>query len=184
MKLYDRDYTILTSDEEAEFRLLKEQEVVNQVGTIKSRKPLFQTPSKAVRHYISLFPNNYMDIFELQEREELNNKLTCFQQLLDSEDVSERSILNFISEHRAYFIIASLIKKRFDFGHHATYLFPEFQLGNSYQADYLIVGRGSGGHQFIFVELEAPKGSGIILTDGELGEVFRKGKKQLRDWQS
>jgi hypothetical protein len=124
-----------------------------------------------------------MDILELQDREELNNKLACFQQLLNSEDVNERSILKFITEHRAYFIIASLLKY-FHFGHHATYLFPEFQLGNSYQADYLIIGRGSGGHEFVFVELEAPKGSGIILTDGELGEVFRKGRKQLRDWQT
>ncbi|MDZ8187224.1 MAG: hypothetical protein RMX96_20550 [Nostoc sp. ChiSLP02] len=182
MKLYERDYTILTPDEEAEFRFLKEQEIVKEVSN-KFRKPLFHKYSKAVRHYISLFPNNYMDAFELQEHEELNNKLASFQQLLNSEDANERSILNFISEYRAYFIIASLLSKYFDFGHHATYLFPEFQLGNSYQADYLIIGRGSGGHQFVFVELEAPKGNGIILTDGELGEVFRKGKKQSRDWQ-
>jgi len=183
MKLYDRDYTILTSDEEAEFRLLKGQEIVKEVGTIKIREPLFHKYPKAVRHYISLFPNNYMDFAELQKREELNNKLACFQQLLDSEDVNERSILNFINQHRAYFIIASLLSKYFHFGHHATYLFPEFQLGNSYQADYLIIGQSSGGHEFVFVELEAPKGNGIILIDGELGEVFRKGKKQLRDWQ-
>ncbi|MDF5709890.1 MAG: DUF4263 domain-containing protein [Nostoc sp. S4] len=183
MKLYDRDYTILTSDEEAEFRLLKEQEIINEVSN-KFRKPLFHKYPKAVRHYMSLFPNNYMDIFELQDREELSNILALFQQLLNSEDANERSILKFISEHRAYFIIASLLRNYFHFGHHATYLFPEFQLGNSYKADYLIIGRSSGGHEFVFVELEALEGNGIILTEGELGEVFRKGIKQLRDWQS
>ncbi|WP_392482924.1 hypothetical protein [Nostoc sp. C110] len=82
MKLYDRDYTILTSDEEAKFRSLKEQEVVGEVGILKVREPLFHKYPKAVRHYISLFPNNYMDILELKDREELNNKLACFQQLL------------------------------------------------------------------------------------------------------
>ncbi|MEH1940918.1 MAG: Shedu anti-phage system protein SduA domain-containing protein [Nostoc sp.] len=182
MKLYDRDYRILTSDEEAEFRLLKEQEVVKEVGSIKIRESLFHKYPKAVRHYISLFPNNYMDILELQDREELNNKLACFQQLLNSKDVNERSILKFINEHRAYFIIASLLSKYFDFGHHATYLFPEFQIGNSYRADYLIIGRSSGGHEFVFVEIEAPKGR-ITIAEGDLGEVFRKGIKQLRDWK-
>ncbi|MBD2415454.1 hypothetical protein FACHB389_19155 [Nostoc calcicola FACHB-389] len=182
MNLYDTDYTILTPDEEEKIRLLEEQEVIKKIGNIKITEPLFYKYPKAIRHYMSLFPNNYMDFAELQEREELKDKLACFQKLLESEDVNERSILKFISEYRAYFIVASLLNY-FDFGHHATYLFPEFQLGNSYQADYLIIGRGSGGHQFVFVELEAPKGNGIILTDGELGEVFRKGKKQLRDWQ-
>ncbi|MFN6488253.1 MULTISPECIES: Shedu anti-phage system protein SduA domain-containing protein [unclassified Nostoc] len=178
MKLYDRDYTILTSDEEAEFRSLKEQEVVIP----KIRNSLFHKYPKAARHYISLFPNNYMDFVDLQDRVGLNNKLTCFQQMLESEDVDERSILKFISEHRAYFIIGSLLSKYFHFGHHATYLFPEFQLGNSYRSDYLIIGQSSGGHEFVFVELEAPKGR-ITTAEGDLGEVFRKGIKQLRDWR-
>lgn len=182
MKLYDRDYTILTAEEEAEFRLLKEQEVVEQIGTFKLERPLFHKYPKAARHYISLFPNNYLDIFDLRDCKELDNQLACFQKLLESEDVNERSILKFISEHRAYFIIASLLRKYFHFGHHATYLFPEFQLGNSYQADFLIIGLSSGGYEFVFVELEAPKGR-ITLAEGDLGEAFRKGIKQIRDWK-
>ena len=184
MNLYDRDYMILTSDEEAEYRSHNNQKIfsVSILESIESES-LFRKSSKALRHYSSLFPNNYMDIVDLQNVVELNNKLACFQQLLKSEDINERSILKFISEHRAYFIIASLISKHFDFGHHTTYVFPEFELGNSYRADYLIIGKSSGGHEFVFVELEAPKGR-ITLTEGDLGEVFRKGEKQLRDWQS
>ena len=39
-------------------------------------------------------------------------------------------------------------------GNHGAYLFPEFQLGSSYKADYLLLGKSSGGFEFIFVELE------------------------------
>jgi hypothetical protein len=168
---------ILTSDEEAEFRLLKE------IDIFKVKKSLFHKYPKAVRHYISLFPNNYLDIFELQDHVGINNKLACFKQLFNSKGVNERSILKFISEHGTYFIIASLLTKYFHFGHHATYLFPEFQLGNSYKTDYLIIGKSSGGYEFVFVELEAPKGN-ITLSDGYLGEAFRKGEKQLDKWQT
>lgn len=183
MNLYDRDYTILTPDEEAEFRLLKEQEVVNQNGNLNITKSLFRKYPKAARHYISLFPNNYLDIVDLEARERLNDEVARFRQLLDSKDVNESSILRFIREHRTYFIVASLLKKYFHFGHHETYLFPEFQLGNSYKADYLIIGKSSGGWEFVFVELEAPKGK-ITLSKGDLGEAFRKGEIQSDDWQT
>ena len=64
-------------------------------------------------------------------------------------------------------------------GHHGAYLFPEFPLGTSYKADYLLIGNGSGGHEFIFIELENPKGN-ITLQNGELGNTFRKGILQVR----
>lgn len=102
--------------------------------------------------------------------------------MLNSEDIKERKILNFIKESRNWFIIASLCKKYFDFGHHEIYLFPEFQLGTSYQVDYLIVGKNSGGYEFVFVELEAPD-KNITLADGNLGEAFRKGENQVNEWR-
>lgn len=183
MNLYDRDYTILTPEEKTEFQLVKDMEKIDDNGNLKFkfRKPLFHKYPKAARHNLSLFPNNYMDIFELQDHEGLRNKITCFKELLESEDVKESSILKFISEYKAYFIIASLLK-HFNFGHHGIYLFPEFQLGNSYQVDYLIVGKSSDGYKFVFVELEAPQGR-ITRSDGTLGEAFNQGLKQLDQWR-
>jgi len=83
---------------------------------------------------------------------------------------------------KAYFIIGSLLKERFTFGHHEAYLFPEFQIGNSYKADHLLVGRNSDGYHFVFVELEAPSGR-ISRADGSLGEAFRRGLSQVADWE-
>ena len=101
-------------------------EVVNKLGIFEVRRrsrSLFRQYPKAIRHYNSLFPNNYMDVVELEDFESLKNKLDDFKTLLDSKDVKERDILNFIRNHKAYFIIASLLKRYFDFGHHEAYLF-------------------------------------------------------------
>lgn len=65
---------------------------------------------------------------------------------------------------------------------HEAYLFPEFQLGNLYKADYLLMGKSSVGFEFIFIELESPYGK-ITLNDGQLGAEFRDGISQLEDWK-
>ncbi len=44
--------------------------------------------------------------------------------------------LNFISEQQTYFIIVSMLKEYFHFGHRDKFLFPKFQLGNSYNFCY------------------------------------------------
>ena len=91
--------------------------------------------------------------------------------------------LYFITAHRAHFLISSILKAYFPFGHHEAYLFPEFQLGNSFKVDHLLVGKNSGGWHFAFVELEAPRGK-ITLADGNLGDAFRKGIAQTKDWDA
>jgi len=183
MKLYKRDYTELTADEEAEWQLLRQKEVVHKWGTAQVRQSLFRDYPKAVRHFVHLFPNNYLDIVDLQDEGRLKSQLDQFCQLIDSDDVTERKILDFINRSPAYFIVASMLKTYFSFGHHEAYLFPEFQLGNSYQADYLLVGKSSDGWHLVFVELEAPVGS-ITLAKGDLGSVFRKGLAQVADWDT
>ncbi|KIE44971.1 hypothetical protein U732_256 [Clostridium argentinense CDC 2741] len=137
---------------------------------------------KAARHYISLFPNNLLDIVELEDEQNLRQKLIGFQGVLDSEDTSELDILRYIMDHQAYFIIGSILKSNYSFGHHDTFLFPEFMLGTSFKADYLVVGKSSGGYEFVFVEFENPT-KNITISDGELGSTFRKGLKQVHDWE-
>jgi hypothetical protein len=96
----------------------------------------------------------------------------------------ESNILQFIKnpDCRSYFIVVSILR-RYDFGYHGAFLFPEFQLGNTYRADFLIVGSSSNGHEFIFVELESPKGK-TTMNDKYLGEAFREGLNQIDDWTS
>jgi hypothetical protein len=183
MNLYDRDYTVLEADEEARWKLLQQQEVGEAVGTRQLRTRWFRDCPKAVRHFTSLFPNNYLDIVELKDESQLNRQLNHFRNLIASEDVAERDILDFIHQHRAYFIVASLLKSYFPFGHHDAYLFREFQLGNSFQVDFLLAGKNSGGWNFVFVEFEAPTGQ-VTLKNGDLGSVFRKGLSQVTNWDA
>ena len=183
MKLYDRDYTKLSPDERAQWQSLRQEEVVEKIGTLEIRKCRFREYPKAARHFTHLFPNNYLDIVELQDEARLNEQLHLFRRLIDSDDIAEREILTFITRNQAYFIVASILKTYFHFGHHEAYLFPEFQLGNSYKVDYLLVGKRSGGYHLVFVELEAPSGN-ITLADGNLGSAFRKGLAQVADWDA
>lgn len=183
MKIYDRDYTKLEKDEIKEWEMLKEKEIVYVNGkATRFRRGLFRKYPKACRHYLSIFPNNYLDIEELQEEEKLQELNEKFLNTLDEQATNERAILNYIKNNGAYFIIASILKSNFNFGHHNAFIIPEFMLGVSYKADYLLIGRSSGGYEFVFVELESPSGN-VTLGDGELGEVFRKGIKQVRDWE-
>lgn len=70
--------------------------------------------------------------------------------------------------------------KYYNFGYHDAHIFPEFTIGK-YIADYLLVGKASGGYEFVFVELEHPN-SRTTLKSGHEGEAFRKGTYQIYDW--
>lgn len=181
MGLYERDFLELTYAEIEELKEIKRQiEDGNEnILTIPSTS-VFGNASPAIRHYKTLFPNYYMDYVELKNSRKLQMKVEGLEDLLNNPEVTERRLLNYFKEQKAYFIIASLLK-RFPFGHHAAYLFPEFQLGNSYQADFLLVGRNSDGYDFVFIELENPNGQ-ITKKNGEFGNVIRSGLHQINDW--
>jgi len=183
MNLYERDYMRLTPEEVVELNILNEQQIIYIRGDFEIIESFIRHCSKAIRHNLSLFPNNYLDPLDLKEYDLLKYQLMCFRQLLNSQNVKERDILNFINQNSAYFIVASILKRYFHFGHHETYLFPEFLMGNSYKSDYLIVGRSSGGYEFIFVEFESPR-TNITHKDGYIGEAFRKGEKQVKSWNN
>lgn len=178
MKLYDRDYTVLTEEELMYLAKIQKTDGERKFG----RKNSIREYPPAIRHYMSLFPNNYLDFVELTENPSLGQIVEAFRELIEDESVGEREILKWFKETRAYFIIGSIMKANYSFGHHDAYVFPEFQLGNSYAVDFLIVGKSSGGHEFIFVELEAPRGK-ATLASGYLGESMRKGENQVNDWK-
>lgn len=184
MNLYERDYIKLTAEEEEAWRSVKEQEDVGKLGKLSAKKNLFRKYPKAARHFVHLFPNHYLDVVELENECQLQAQIQAFSNLIESEEVNERAILKHIKHTRAYFIVGAILTSfNFRFGHHEAYLFPEFQLGNSYQVDYLLVGKGSGGWEFVFVEFEAPSGQ-ITMANGDLGASFRKGLAQVADWDA
>ena len=79
--LYERDYTELTQDE------IKEKEKIDSegghvTGAKFGRRNFFYKYPKAVRHNMSLFPNNYMDIQLLKDEPELVKQCDGFESLL------------------------------------------------------------------------------------------------------
>lgn len=178
MKLYERDYSILNEEEIIEWNRVKESE---KNGTLFGRINKFREYPKAARHYSSLFPNNYLDIEELKDEKYIRVVANEFLNKLNETNINERKILNFINDNQYYVIIASILKL-YNFGHHDAYLFKEFPLGTSYKVDYLLIGKGSGGYEFVFIELEKSN-ERIFIQSGELGETFNKGLRQIANWK-
>ena len=181
MHLYQRNYKKISKEEQNKYEeiLLKEQ-TGRRFGKINH----YSEYPEAAKHYLSLFPNNHIvlsDVKNTMDLREINNQ---FLGLIQKEDTNEQSILRFINHSpQAYHIICSILSYcGFRIGHHDTYLFPEFWLGDKYRADYLILGKGSGGYEFVFVELEKPHGW-VTLKDGNPGKIMRDGNFQVNDWE-
>lgn len=185
MKLYERDYSNITEEERKQWETLKEQEIVKGPKGLNGRvrKSLYRDYPKAVRHFLSLFPNYFLDGVELENNKaNFTKTLSDFESLMQGSSTTEREILNFIKNKQAHFIIGSILKRRFPFGHHSCFVFPEISLSPNFQVDFLIIGKNSEGCHFIFVELENPYGA-ITIKDGSFGETIRKGIKQVDDWE-
>lgn len=184
MNLYDRDFTILTDEETVAWEELK-QEKAKQMGSssIGFYTPVWHKYPAAVRHYTSLFPNNFIDPITIMNNVgHFNEILHDFKLLLSNRATTEQDILRFINRDGGYFIAASLITKGYGFGHHGTYMFPEFPLGSKYVVDYLLIGSNSDGLHLLFVEFEDPY-KRITLKDGSFGDGIRKGIEQIEDWK-
>ena len=178
--LYSRDFSVLTSEEINERNRI-DAEGGNVVGAPFGRRNFFHKYPKAIRHNMSLFPNNYMDIVELKNAEALTSQCDGLVALLDNKNTTELSIKRYIQDNCYYHIPASIFR-RFNFGHHEAVLFKEFQLGTSYKADYLLAGKASGGWQFVWVEFENPYND-VVIKDGIFGNTIRKGLEQIDDWK-
>lgn len=170
MSLYDRNFNEL-NDFEKEF-LEKESK---NIGKTQALKDIPLVP-KGIKHYKSLFPNNFLDPDDTAEP-----ILSKFISKLNESNTTERTILNFVKENKGYFLIGSLMNS-YRIGSQNAFIFPEFRLGNSYQVDYLLLGKNSGGYEFIFVELEDPYKE-ITLQDGNYGNAIRKGINQINIWK-
>ena len=183
INLYKRDYikSVPTKQEMQLYEgiLCTERKAVGDRGFGKiNHRRLYPA---AVRHYNSLFPNNHIELFDFQNEGNMEQLNEEFCALIHDANTNERDVLRFINHRPAYHIIAGVFKY-YNFGHHDAYVFPEFALGK-YIADYLLIGKSSGGYEFVFVELEHPIGS-TSLKSGHEGEAFRKGTYQIYDWKA
>lgn len=179
--LYQRDYRNLTPEESTQLQIANEFRSGRK--GILSTKDLYKyhhMMPTAGYHYESLFPNNYLNLRELENHTRLDKIKIEFSQLLEIEP-SERAVLNFINSKEYYSLIGAILKESYYFGHHGAYAFKEFALPPNFVADYLLVGKSSGGYEFVFVELESPVGS-VVNSDGTFGVTIRKGLKQIEEW--
>lgn len=177
MRLYSRDYQSLTEIEQQEWELARDATTTGKLSTFR-----YSNYSKAVRHYMSLFPNQFVDRLEWRNPIGLAESAGQFARLLDTTGVNERELTSFINSSRAWFIVGALLTYYYPFGHHETFLFPEFKLGTSFEVDYLLGGRNSDGWHLVFVEFEKPNGK-MVNRDGSFGEDVRKGLVQIENWK-
>lgn len=180
MNLYDRDYNKEPSKEELKEykRILELEKSGLKIGYINH----YREYPEAIRHHNSLFPNNHIDLFDWQVDMKMSSINSSFEKLVHNISTNERDILRFINKTPAPYIIGSLLQYE-TFGHHATFIFPEFSIEDGkYYADYLIVGRSSGGYEFLFVELESVNGT-TTLKSGYDGKSIRAGYNQIFDWK-
>lgn len=183
--LYRRNYFELSQKEKIEFEAAEKF-----LNDSKSKSGIGISPLQIIKYhdllptasyfYNSIFPNNYIHHSYEMQNYDVCEDFEKFKTLVRDKTSNERDILNFIKNSEAYFILESLFF-RYDFGHHDAYLFREFHLPPLYIVDFLLVGKSSGGYQFIFIEFESPNKE-ITLKDGNLGNGFRKGIKQIEDW--
>ncbi len=182
--LYDRDYKIITAEEQ---KLWDNAEKIFAKSTIRTPEMMneyYSVIPKAALHHRELFPNNYLDIDELKDKDGLRKAKESLLALLDG-GANERDVLNYIRDSRQYFIVGAIFRYgcfHFNFGHHNAFLFREFPLSTNHKADYVLAGKNSMGYNFIFIEFESPQGR-ITTSDGGFGEVIRKGIDQVKDWQ-
>jgi len=177
MSLFKRDYNELSQEEQKEFD--EAQGLVNnRIGLPKGKQEkLSERYSRDVQHHESLFPNNYV----MNDHERHEDCFTILDNFLKKIEEGEREILNFIRDKEAYFLIECLFDE-YNFGHQDASLFREFPLGAVYKCDFVLIGKGSGGYEFIFIELESPIGTAFTKT-GSFGDIFRKGINQVELWK-
>ena len=177
--LYSNNYTILTSIE----KNIKEEWINRRNNEdILNLKTIEMLPWK-LRHNLSLFPNNFIDLGEIKENYDISELNAQYLELIEKEDCREREILNFINHTPAYHVVGSILCDNYPFGHHDLYLFKEMWLGNQYRTDYVMIGKGSGGYEFVLIEFEEPDGR-ITLKNGHFGQAFRNGAYQVEDWNT
>ena len=114
-------------------------------------------------------------------REDFEKEAKDFEFII-SNAKNEVEVQRYIKSNQKWFIPGAIFLD-YNFGHYETYLFPEQKLGNDYIADYMLIGKSSGGYNLVLVEFETPNTEYLISTANMESESVRKGLTQLQDWK-
>lgn len=100
---------------------------------------------------------------------------TDLVEILNS-DKGERAVHGFLKEHQR--LVIDAFNRAWNF--HTCV--PEFELGNDFRADFLILSAHSGHWYAIFIELK-PYNTRLYNKDGTPTKFLRKAEKQIDDWR-
>lgn len=100
---------------------------------------------------------------------------TALIRALESSD-GERAIHAFLKRNPQLLVTA------FNYGWNHIFLVPEFQLGTTLRADFVLFGGYSGGWSVRFIELE-PVGARLYLKNGTPSKALRLAMTQISDWR-
>ena len=185
MKLQDRDYNIILSEEE---KRAYEAELAYEAskGTKNNRGfPRFSHPDKKIREFIwhkrSLFPNNFLHFTEYKSEVDFETEANNFKDIIYN-CKNELGIQQYIKQNRKWFIPGSILVD-YNFGHHDAYLFPEQKLGNEYAVDYMLLGKSSDGYSVVLIEFEKANTEYLLKTINTESDSVRKGLTQIQDWK-
>ncbi len=99
MKLYDRDYCNVTQDELETEKAIRAKYTFSRGNLVIYSTAMYRELPKAIRHFESLFPNNFLDIEELDNHKDLHNKNKGFLRLLNDTKTIETDIKMYIRNH-------------------------------------------------------------------------------------
>lgn len=184
VKLQKRDYTVFLNNEEREAFALEEK-VANRKGRKNIKEfPRFSYPDESVREFLchkrSLFPNNYLSLFEYKKLN-FDEEADRYHDII-YKSKNEQEIQQYIKLNQKWFIPGSILLD-YNFGHHDAYLFPEQKLGNEFIADYMLLGENSDGYSIVFVEFEKADTPYCRSTANIESESVKEGLAQIKDWQ-
>ena len=117
MKLYERDY--LKSpflEEELEYEEVQKKEYEGRKRIKRNLRYLYPP---AIRHHLSLFPNNHIELIDYKSSDRLHLKPEIdslteeFKELIHSSETNEQDILRFIN-HKPAFIFRLLFFMQVD----------------------------------------------------------------------
>jgi hypothetical protein len=184
MKLYERDYTVILTQEEKEAQQGYEKFMARPGIKNPRDNPLHSHPNWECRKFIwchnSYFPNNCL-YFAEPGKLDLSDESEKYKSALYTSK-NENQIQTYIKGNRKWFIPGSIFKD-YNFGHHDAYLFPELKLGAEYIVDYVLLGKSSDGYSLVLIEFENPDTPFAIAASNTESDSVRKGITQIRDWK-
>lgn len=131
---------------------------------------------------INDLPENYHRFFGLWYKEyDFDKEANQFRDIVDQARI-ESDIQRYIKSNNKWFIPAALFRN-YDFGHHDAYVSVEHQLGESFRADYMLLGKNSLGYHIVLVEFENANVDYRLKNSCGESESVRKGLVQIRDWK-